>query len=430
MPGPAQLAFHQARDEVAERGLLAGTGAGKTYAAGFEALDITFRERGAVGVIGAPDFPQLEVSVYPTLERLLGLGQGERPRLADGGLEPYGVFNQSKKRIDWWNGWTWRFASMDTPQSVEGIPDAAFVWLNEARLVPDFDGDDGPWNNLTRRLRGEDDRPRRAWFDTHSPTPGIVRAFKPATVRTVTVDGSHFEVAHCMDPDRMTFQWSTAAAIKWRTLAGEAGSRILRRYHGEAAKRILEGRYARQEGLVYSDFSEERNLKAMPGELKPERLSAGIDWGWDVTAIQLLAWTGSRKWSIAEENLEHASLAQIAKALHAMRRAYGDFTAWGGADRPDSASELCQILEDGVGLDVRPVKPSKVMDGVGLLQTDLRQGEWLVDPSLKWLRQDLDNYAMDREKGEPDKDAYDAHHLDAVRYAAMGERRLVRGGTW
>lgn len=417
-PSPGQLAFHQARTTSRERAVLAGTGGGKTHACAAEALDITLREKPDVGLIAAPDYPQLQLSVYPALERLLGRPLSQLGNLAS--------FNQTKKTLTWANGWVWRFVSMDDPTSVEGS-EAAFAWLNEARLVRRFSGPDGSWLNITRRLRGFQERARYAFLDTHSPTKGITDTFKADRVEEHTVRGGTWEHAVNAGGDRAVFRWGLRDAIAWGTLDAASGQRIAAAYSGTAAQRILEGRYARAEGLVYQDFVAARNLRR-PGDVRPDYYSGGIDWGWDMTAITVHAWTGSRVWTVAEAAIEHASLEDIEKAIRGFQDRYGTtWTWWGGADRPDSCSEL-----RGKGLDVRPVKPHRVMDGVGLLQTRLRAGEWLVAPDCPSLLEDFEGYVLDPAKGEPDKGSYDAHFADAARYGIMGELKgSVRGGiTW
>lgn len=436
-PSPGQLAFHQDRGKVRERALLCGTGGGKTYAAAYECFEITLKEPPSTLVAAAPDYPQLDQSIYATLKNLFGVNDLHS-------LEPWATFNQAEKRLTWWNGWEWRFASMQDPTSVEGIPQASVVWLTEGRLVRRFDGSDGAWLNLTRRLRGQTARARHAIMDTHSATLGIMETFKPRRVERYNAPGpggdvGHFEVTQCMDPDRRVYQWGTRDAIAWQTLSKADGERILRAYSGTAAQRILEGRFAMQEGLVYEDFQPARNLQTMQPPLKAEYYSGGVDWGWDMTALTVHAWTGSRVWTVAEAGLEHATLkptpdkpsngVTIAEAMRALQERFqSTWTWWSGHDRPDSAAELSQESD----LDVKPIKPHKVMDGVGRLQTRLRAAEWLVSPECKDLRRDLESYVMNPAKGEPDKAVYDAHFADSARYGIIGELEgSTRGGiTW
>lgn len=422
-PSPAQLAFHQDRGKVQERALLAGTGGGKTYSAAYECFEITLKEAPSVVVAAAPDYPQLEQSIYATLRRLFGVNDLHA-------MEPWAKFNESKKTLNWWNGWEWRFASMDDPTSVEGIPESSVVWLTEGRLVRYFDGPDGAWLNLTRRLRGQASRPRHAIMDTHSATNGIMETFKPRHVDRIAAPGvidapgyevGHFEVTDCEDPQRRIYQWGTRDAIAWGTLDLAAGERILRAYSGSAAQSILEGRCAKPEGRVYQDFQDARHLKPLPAGVKPEYYTGGIDWGWHVTAITVHAWTGSRRWTVAERRLENAGLPRIAQTLAELHNTFrSDWTWYSGHDRPDSAHDLSQLTIAGRRLRVTPVKPGRVMDGVGRLQGLLQADEWFVAPECKDIRLDLDNYIMDKARGEPDKGAYDAHFLDSCRYGLCG----------
>lgn len=432
-PSPGQLAFHQDRDRFTERGLEAGTGGGKTYAAAFEALDITLRERADCFILAAPDYPQMELSTFKTLKRLFG-GRG----IED--LEPYAEWSARRRTLYWWNGWEWRFASMVDPTSVEGLPDAAGVWLTEARLVKDFDGPDGAWLNLTRRLRGLDDRRRYAFFDTHSPTRSIQRAFNVSRVRSFDLPGprgvGRLEVQDCLDGDRRVYQWGTRDAVAWGTLDEGSARRILGAYSGAAAARILEGRFAKMENALLGSWDDSRHLQPPPVHV--ERWSMGIDWGWThPTAITLHAWVGNSVWTVAIVQEEHMSDDDVEQAIRGLVKAHGvkgGFVIWCGSDQPSRIDLLRRK-----GLEARAYV-GKVADGITHLNSRLQGNEWYVSPACTEVRTDIDNAAR---KGDSatrsedadaiDKDQYDPHALDSCRYGIHGEsgKAAHRGGiTW
>lgn len=413
-PSPAQLAFHQDRGKYLERLLQAGTAGGKTYCAGFEVTDITLREDPDVGVIAAPNYPQLELSVFPTFRRLFGRDISR--------LEPLARYNQQRKTLKWANGWEWRFASMDDPTSVEGLPEAAFVWLNEARLVKDFGGEDGPWFNLTRRLRGANPRRRHAIADTHSPTRGIMSVFKsaPRPPLRVRVKGGTYYVQDCEDPQRRTYQWGTKDAMAWRTLDPEAGARIVAQYHGSAATRILEGRYARPGGLVFDAFGD-RNIRKWNRSC--DRMSYGVDWGWThPTAITAHAWLGDKVHSIDEAGSSSMQDKDILKAILALQDAYGEGTVWCGPDRPEGIRFLRRPPAEFKlpGVDARPYV-GKVEDGVTALNSRAGAGSWVVDPACKFLLLGLEEWERDRETGLVKKQDGADDFPDSARYGIQGE---------
>lgn len=425
-PSPAQLAFHQDRHKVPERAALAGTGGGKSFACGYEAFDITRSEPPGVGLIAAPDFPQLEISVYATLAKLFG-----RP-LTD--LEPYASFNQSKKVLDWWNGWKWRFVSMDDPKSVEGAPDGVFVWLNEARLVRDFSGPDGAWLNLTRRLRGSDARRRYAFLDTHSPTRQIVGTFSTAGATRYEARGGTFEVHDCVDKGRRMYQWGTLDAAAWGTINRTDAERIAAAYKGRDADRILHGRFARATGVVFDTFDPVQHVrKALPNLALYEDWSGGIDFGFGHPChLTLHAYRGATVHTVRESFGTQWKLSRVAEEMKRLE-AYagpGVRVRWhSGADRPEHVDEL-----QSMGFDVEPYT-GRVQDGIDYLKGLQVGSEWLVDPSCKGVLEDQDNYIVkgDRGKGdplEPDKAAYDAHGLDSCRYGIVGHRNTAVVRSW
>lgn len=424
---PGQAAFHLDRGLVEERYLCAGTRAGKTMGAADECLEITFTEPPSHAAIAAPDYPQMRLSIFPTLEKLLG-----RPLTR---LEPFGVFREQKKEIRWRNGWVWHFASMDDPTSVEGLPECSLVWLNEARLVPDFGGEDGAWANLTRRLGGQDARPRHAILDTHSATKQIMAELDVVRVDRFAAQGAEFQVWQGRDPGRRLYQWDTTAAMTWGTLDRASGQRIIARYRTEAArKRILSGLFAVPSGVVLDAFNPSRHLKKPPADYRFEWFTGGIDWGWTdqhPTALVLEGHVGSRTWILGERGGHdvfnqgrgagvHWSVQRIHAEALALMQAWSvprdACKWWGGHDKPEQASALRRL-----GLDIE-THLGRVEDELDLLNRRFDGDELMVHPACRQWREDQENYVRNKD-GKPDKDQYDPHTIDASRLATFGGDR-------
>ncbi len=417
-PSPGQLAFHRDRYKIRERLLSCGTGGGKTYGAAYEVFDITMREKPSTFIIAGPDYPQLATSVYPNVERLLGR------KLTN--LEPLGTFNQTKKLLQWANGWEWQFATMDDPTSVEGVPEATGVWLNEARLVKNFNHPDGPWLNLTRRLRGVVERARYAIADTHSPTKGITDAFKPAKIDARIERGGRYEVIDCVDPARRIYQWGTEAAIQWGTLSRPDGERIISMYAGADAERIIQGRYARPSGVIYDCFTE-KNLRAW-NRRRPERWSYGIDLGWTHPAVLTVhAWYGDTVWTVKEIVLTKPGIPVIVEEIRKLMDVYGAGTLWVGYDV--RAPEIVEDLRRK-GVPAEEFRGG-VKEGIIVLNGRLQSETWLIDakecPTLVDCIRDRYEW-KEGTREEPKKEDDDAP--DSARYGIVGGVHDTSAGVW
>lgn len=410
-PSPGQLAFHKDRYVVPERLLACGSGGGKSYGMLFEALDWTFENPPGTCLYGYPNVPMLKKSLYPAWTELTGAPLGTPGTLG-------ATWNSTDRHLTLPNGWEIWFVTVEDPKRIEGPPSVDLAVLDEARVVRHLAGDDGAWAQMTRRLRGSPQKKRRrgAIMGTHSPTKAIVTLFKPREVKRWRARGpggalGYYEVADCEEPTRRAYQWSLHDAVAWRTLDEAGAATILRGLTTDAARlRVAEGRYALQTGRVLSEYDPVHHLKDPPRGAKFVRVAGGIDWGYDMTALVVTADTGSRRYTVWEAGLEGASLQEMAEKIRDAERSYGRMRWWGGPDRPDSAKELREL-----GVNVRPAKPTRVEDGIGIMNAELKQDEWHISPRCKGVLDDAENYVRN-ERGDPDKQAHDPHFIDAARY--------------
>lgn len=418
-PSPGQLAFHRDRYVVRERALLCGTAAGKTVPGAFEVLDWSLRHPGSAWLIAEPDIPMLKKAMYPAFRTVLGRDLINHPLTRR--------FNQTDRHITLPNGSEWWFVGLDDPRKVEGIPEVDGVWLDEARVVRKFAGEDGAWDQLTRRLRGRTLKPRTAILTTHSPTKEIVDTFKAQTVETREADGASFEVGHCINPMRRFYSWNTLAAATWRTLAQRDADILASKYpEGSPARlRVLEGKYARPSGLVYDGFEPSRNVRLAPPPATADLVTYGLDLGWTHPAVLTVHyWQGESVHTVEEYVIERKGLDAIAGVITLAMAKHGHGVVHVGTDvrAPETVMEL---TNRGI-----PAKAyiGKVEDGILVLNSRLHATRWLIHPDCKTLIRQMDSYERDPVTGEPMKGDEDA--LDSARYGICGQGMMIRGGTW
>jgi len=169
-PHDAQLPFHNDRYKVKFRGLIAGTGSGKTKAGGKEALDWSWENPGSVGLIAAPAFRKFREVIIPTFEDLLNANIGNTPFFTR--------FNRAEMSLDVFNDSKIWMIGLDKAEAAEGM-NIDWAWIDEGRLVPKF-GE--AWDSILRRLRGsgqseplDDKVPKKAvgaWVTTTPDHPG------------------------------------------------------------------------------------------------------------------------------------------------------------------------------------------------------------------------------------------------------------------
>jgi len=394
LQNPKLHQLHLDRGKYDERFVFAGTGGGKTYGLCFEDLHITFTEPPSWGILAAPTFAKVKEIYYPTFAKLLG-----RPLDA---LEPYARMNKTDHQLTWWNGWVWQFVGLDKPQIVEGIPEATFVHLTEARLLRDFAGPDGAWPNLTRRLRSEQDRPKYAHLDTHSPTKEI------------------WDYAHA-SPKRRVYQWSTVDAARWGTLSQADAERIAGGYTGAAAKRVLEGKYARAEGVCLDAFDRDRHVRPWNG--KAPGMVYALDLGWDHPAVLGAgALLGDSVHLVEEVLLSKPGIKGTADAARALMERHGAGTLWVGWDV--RAGEIVEHLRT-YGIDARRIT-SGVAESILLTNQRFASGSLLIDPACTETIRQAEHVGWKAgAKMEPEKGDDDA--FDMLRYLVVGasQRRKV-----
>ena len=401
-PGPAgQEAFHRDRHEKRYRALYAGTGAGKTFSCVAEDLAVALTTPGVSGIVAAPDYPDVRRILYPIFETHLG------KRRAEWGRHPVVArWRESVHVLDFRNGSRIQFLGLE--DEVEGDT-VNFVHVTEARLIRDWED---VWLSLKRRLRAKGYQ--GAWIDTHSPTKLLVDEFESG------------------DPRYGVYRWSTRDAYLAGVITQEYYEDMVGTHHGARAQAVLEGLYARPEGLVYDQFDPSRHVRPRPDPPIPERgpvlpwmqtVSFGVDWGYTHAAcITAWAWNGSKCHGVEEYWAKYRTTTQLVETAKGFVERWGHGVFWCGADEPGSVAEF-----RAAGLDARILPPEKrkVKDGVRKVNDMWHADELHVDARMRHFLDEVDQYANEPETDEPEKDAPDA--CDSGRYGVFGHARSDAG---
>jgi hypothetical protein len=399
--GSQQRDFHEARYRKRYRACYAGTGGGKTFGAAFEVLAWMLENPPGVALCCEPDFRRIWDTMVPAFEAHLGGRLDASPLTLK--------FDQQKGEWRLVNGWVVWFRPLDKPGKEEG-PNVDLVWVDETRLVRSWGGPEGIWEGLRRRLRGSRAGNRMGCILTsHSPTEEQDAWFRGRE-------------------DAQVFRWSTHAARRAGTLPAEY-EEVIRSYTGKAAERVLEGKYAMAEGLVYDQFDPDRHVRPWPrradGRPMPaDAMSYGVDWGWTMPAcVTAVAWRGETSHVVEEFYGSHYGIEHIAQALQRMTTTWGSGLVHCGHDKPEHVAKLVEgvRLPDGTVLgpfDASSFTGRRVADGCDLLNDKLRGDTHYVDPMCVNTIREKKSYARKPGTDEPEKG--DDHSQDAERYAVVG----------
>lgn len=401
--GSKQLDFLLDRHRAFYRAGLAGTGGGKTYMAAWETLDIGIREPPGVGLLCEPDYKMVKKVMIPKMEAVLGAKFENSPLVHS--------WNKSDMRLELINpadpnqdGWVFWFMGLEDPEKAEG-PDVDLAWVDEARLVRRWDGPQGAWMTIRRRLRGT--RPegfRGAYITTHSPTKAQYDFF----------------IGPDRNPRAKAYQWSTLAALEAGTLPADF-EEVVRSHTGAAYDRVILGEYARAEGLVLDAFNPEEHVRVHKGPFRST--SYGIDWGWtDPMCITAWGWNGSRAHGLEEFYGSHYDIQEIILQCKRLQARHGKGVFWCGHDQPEHINTLRRN-----GINARPYV-GKIEDGIGIMNSMCRGNELTVDPGMKEWRREADNWGRDPNTGKPEEG--DEHAMDSGRYAIMGHKKQRRAKSY
>lgn len=398
--GSLQQAFHEGRYRYRYRAALAGTGGGKTHAAAWEVLTWMLENPPGVALCCEPDFRRIHMTMVPAFEAHLGTRLAESPLTAG--------YNEQKGSWTLRNGWVVWFVPLDKPGKEEG-PNVDLIWADEVRLVRHWGGQDGIWEGLRRRLRGSRPGNRMGCIvTTHSPTEEQDAWFRGRD-------------------DARIYRWSTQAALRAGTLPVEY-QEYARGVTGKAAERILEGRFALAEGLVYDNFEPEVHVKPWPQlpdgrRVTPEFMSYGVDWGWTQPAcLSAVAWLGETSHVVEEFYGTHYGVEDLIAQAHALEERWGRGKWWCGHDRPD---HIRKFQEAGLAAEAFV---GKVADGCDLLNDKLAGLTHFVDPLCVETIREKKSYGRKPGTDEPEKG--DDHSQDAERYGTLGPGRGTRVGVF
>lgn len=278
-----QLEFHAARGIHFVRGVICGTGGGKTVCGLAEAVDWAKTYPGSVGYIFEPSFPMVRRILLKTLERRLLLGNPitECPDVVK--------FNKQDMRLDWKNGSEWWFVSLENPERAEG-PNIDYAMIDEARLVRHLDV---ALRVIRRRLRGSDQ----------------TRNYPTGLWLTTTPDGPGSELHNFLEnpktrhPDSRIFRWSIHDNPH---LTEDYIRDIVRSHHGGLAERFVYGRFAAVgAGTIPFDYSVH---VISPAQFYPKRMVQwiyGIDFGWtNPSCVLAIAFDHDGRAIVADEFYE------------------------------------------------------------------------------------------------------------------------------
>lgn len=396
-PHDAQMPFHKDRYKVKFRGLIAGTGSGKTKAGGKEALDWAWENPGSVGLIAAPAFRKFREVIIPTFEDLLNSQIGSTPFFIR--------YNRAEMSLEVFNGSKIWMIGLDKAEAAEGM-NIDWVWVDEARLIPKF-GD--AWDSILRRLRGsglstplDDKVPKKAigaWVTTTPDHPGS-RLY------------DFFEGKE-RDPESKVYRMSMDDNL---ANLGEAYIAGMKRTHsGGFYERFILGRFAAISAGAF-EFDYTVHVQLFEGLFLKDnmrRIAYGVDFGWtNPSAVVAVGLDGDDRAFVTDE-LYRSRLSEddLIAECELLESKWGRGIFWCDASEPRTITALRRA-----GLNARPNK-SKRDDGIRELGGRFKDAgdgrrRLYISPSCVNLIEELQLYDADKKEHD--------HAVDGLRYAMMG----------
>ena len=206
-------------------------------------------------------------------------------------------------------------------------------------------------------------------------------------------------------------QWFDHAARQW-TPAGEAYLGTLRRLSGARRRRLLDGDWSANEGLVYEAF----------GASVAERFTgtavyaaAGIDWGWyEPTAVVVgVQDDADRIWIVDELYETRMDIDTLARRLEELVRRWNIEIMFADRSRPESIDWLRRRQ-----LSVRPVPAHGVEAGIAQVESRMMCQSLRVLPECRHLMEEALQYRYQPDGHGPIQK--NDHALDALRYLIVG----------
>lgn len=400
--------FHQDRYVYPYRAVFAGTGGGKTLCTVFDVLMWGLQNPNAQIGEWEPTYPMVRNILWPTWRKLIG-GFNSSPLVSH--------WRKGEKTLELVTGATYYFGSMEDPEANEG-PNLDLGHLDEARIVTHLAGEDGALNVITRRLRGSEKGMKIGFIVSSSAPKKALHLF--------------FENPRTRMPGSKVYRWSSLD----NPHLPQSYETIIARYTGASKERMVEGRFALAEGLVYSEYRPEKHLRPPPDRRIWKRVTYGVDWGFTHNAAVIaVVWTGNIAHVIDEWVHAGRGDDEIHQALWDMKKRYGDGPTYAGADRPEAIAFLGKPLHDKTGKMKAPPHRfvdkyvGRVEDRIDVINSRLKAGELTIDKDrCPHIQEEIEDHGR-KPNGEPEDEGNDA--LDGMAYGVVGGSRLVeRSGTW
>ena len=400
-PHDKQTEFHKGRYTYRYRAAFAGVGSGKTLAGLAEGLTWALENPGSIGYVFEPTYKMVRRILIPTLESKWLLG---KPITSNPYVQEFHVGDQ---RIDFIDGSTLWFGSLEEPEYAEG-PNVDWVHVDEAQYIRKFDE---AWDVILRRLRGSGRTQvsrQGAWVTT---TP-------PALLPNDRLY-EFFEDPEKRDPYSKVYRWSLDDN---RVNLPEAYIRdIYATHHGALAKRFIEGKFA-PAGL--GSFNYDATIHELKTTLdKQFTVIYGVDFGWtNPAAIICIGFDGDNRAYILDEFYQNR--CQIETLIEEVKEMQ---TTWGQGKIICDRSEPQTIdMFRKAGLNAYPDQ-SKREDGIHELggrfhiQADGRPRIYVRSNCVNWIHEVM---VYDAEVKEND------HAIDATRYAIMASKKPKPNPVW
>ena len=315
---PAQHEFVY-DDEHKWTAYIGGIGAGKSYSGGVKALRKMVEHPGSLGVIGAPNYPQLRDSTMRTVFEIVP------PALvAD--------FNKNEGLLTLTNGSEAMFRSMSDPESRRG-PNLAWFWLDEGPLCGYYS-----WQVMKGRLR------QAGYLDA-------VQGWITGTPKGEDEFWEDFE--HEAKPEHALYRASTRDNLHNLPpgFIEDLG------YAGLFALQEIEGLFVNFVGLVYTfrsewhlgEWVEEPPLGGVP--TRPALRIGGVDWGRTNPAVALPMYVSRDDRVFVRDEFYQRNVGflgnsptvgegGVSKAILDFTTQYGIETWYCGPDEPEHISDL------------------------------------------------------------------------------------------
>lgn len=196
---------------------------------------------------------------------------------------------------------------------------------------------------------------------------------------------------------------------------------------GAFYRRYILGEWVSAEGAIYPTVNVASHVE---GDITGWFL--GIDHGTtNPTAVELVAETRTDAYVVDELRLDSTVLGQLSDA-----RQLEHFTAWAGrghgrhAKRAwvDPAAASFRVAMRDAGWPAVEGN-NDVLPGILLISSLMAMGRYHILESCEHTIDEAAGYSWDPKKAEQGEDApmkVDDHHMDAIRYEAMGRRSLYR----